>query len=78
MDIKRFTCALLTAVLLYAFAVGSAHFWQWLIPYRWVEVIIWVVVYFTLLGYVLLYWDKWYDKLNSNKKQNDRRIKKTK
>lgn len=59
---KRFLSALLTAVLLYGFAVGSAQFWQWLIPWRWLEVVMWASVYFTLLGYVLLRWDEWYDK----------------
>lgn len=59
---RRFLYALLTAMLLYGFAVGSARFWQWLIPWRLVEILIWAAVYFTLLGYTLLHWDDWYDK----------------
>lgn len=41
---KQFLYALLIALLLYAFAIGSAKFWQWLIPWRLGEIIIWFVV----------------------------------
>jgi hypothetical protein len=59
---KRFLYALLTAVLLNSFAVGSAQFWQWLIPWRLAEILIWAAAYFTLLAYILLRWDDWCDK----------------
>jgi len=59
---RRFLYALLTAVLLYAFAVGSSRLWAYLIPWRLLEVVVWFVVYFGLLAYVLLNYDKWFDK----------------
>ena len=59
---KRFLYALLTAVLMYAFAVGSSILWAYLIPWRLLEIIVWFVVYFGLLVVVLWNWDDWLGK----------------
>jgi hypothetical protein len=58
---RRFLYALLTAVLLYAFAVGSSRLWAYLIPCKLLEVVVWFVVYFGLLAIVLWNWDDWFD-----------------
>lgn len=59
---RRFLYALLTAVLLYAFAVGSSRLWAYLIPWRGLEIAVWFVVYFGLLAIVLWNWDEWVGK----------------
>ncbi len=59
---RRFLYALLTAVLLYSFAVGSSRLWAYLIPWRLLEVVVWFVVYFGLLAIVLWNWDDWFKK----------------
>lgn len=59
---KRFLYALLTSVLLFGFAVGSSRFWEWLIPWRPLEIVVWFVIYFGLLAIVMINFDKWYDK----------------
>jgi hypothetical protein len=59
---RRFLYALLTAVIMYAFAVGSSILWQYLIPWRPLEIVVWFVVYFGLLAVVLWNWDDWFGK----------------
>ena len=59
---RRFLYALLTAVLMYAFAVGSSILLAYLIPWRLLELVVWFMVYFGLLAVVLWNWDDWFRK----------------
>lgn len=59
---KRFLYALLTSVLIYAFAIASSRFWKLLIPWRFIEIIIWFISYFTITGYVIFHWEDWFKK----------------
>lgn len=59
---RRFLYALLTAVLLMAYAVGSARLWQWLIPWRLLEIIVWFVAFFIVAAYTMIYSSEWIDK----------------
>lgn len=60
---KRFLYSLLTSIILYGFALISSRFWVWLIPWRGLEILVWFIVYFTLLYYVILHWDYWFNKI---------------
>jgi hypothetical protein len=59
---KRFLYAFLTSVLLYFFAIGSARLWAYLIPWPVLEIIVWFIVYFVVLGFVVWNWDDWLGK----------------
>lgn len=59
---RRFLYALLTTVLMYAFVIGSSRLWAYLIPWRLLEVSVWLVVCFGLLGFVMWNRDDWFEK----------------
>jgi len=46
---KRFLYALLYAVLLLAYMTGSSAFFNWLIPWRGLEVLIWFICFAIVL-----------------------------
>ena len=59
---KHFLYSLLTGVFIQIFAIVSARLWQWLIPWRWLQIIVWVVVYGYVFYKTILIVTKWINK----------------
>lgn len=64
---RRYLYALLTALFLFGFAVVLSRFLQWLIPFRWLEILVWFIGYFSALYFVLMNFDKLCDKYSNSK-----------
>lgn len=59
-DKLRLCSSILTAFLLWGFGVLSAHFWEWLIRVREIEVVVWGVVYLWVLYKVIMNFETCY------------------
>lgn len=56
----RLCLSILVAVLLWGFGVLSAHFWEWLVEVREIEIVVWGVVYLWVLYQVIMNFETCY------------------
>lgn len=71
---RKFLVALILSVII--FGIGAAKLFHRIVPWYGVEILVWCIVFFTLMYYVFKHFDKWYDRYFSRKKKLDKLLDK--